>query len=139
MWKRLGDNMPIVTVYDIEYNVKKNQIIAGTFGRSIQSFDLKQIGISGLVKTNNLNSADFVTFVNSIITPDNQILTVILNMDQDLNYYITSTNGSETNRGTLDPGENDINVETLKPGIYFFNIISKTGKQVSKAKKFIVI
>lgn len=46
--------MPFVTVYDIDYNQKNNQIIAGTFGRSIQTFDLYQIGY-GLVDTKDIS------------------------------------------------------------------------------------
>lgn len=44
-WLRLGDNMPFFPVFDIEYNESKNQLFAGTFARSILSFDLKQIGV----------------------------------------------------------------------------------------------
>jgi hypothetical protein len=44
-WDRLGDNMPFIPVYDLEYNIANNQLVAGTFARGIQSFDLMQLGI----------------------------------------------------------------------------------------------
>lgn len=42
-WKRLGDNMPAVPTYDMAYNIANNEIVAGTFGRGIMSFDLEQV------------------------------------------------------------------------------------------------
>ncbi len=44
-WDRLGDGMPIVPVYDIEWNEYKNEVFAGTFARSIMSFPLDSIGL----------------------------------------------------------------------------------------------
>jgi photosystem II stability/assembly factor-like uncharacterized protein len=45
-WLRLGGNMPLIPVFDIEYNPVLNQIVAGTYARSIMSFDLKNVGLS---------------------------------------------------------------------------------------------
>ncbi len=42
-WQRVGQNMPIIPVYEIDYNNVKNEIFAATFARGIQSFDLSQI------------------------------------------------------------------------------------------------
>ena len=57
-WLRLGGNMPIIPIFDIDYNPVKNQLIAGTFARSIMTFDLKNIGvdIKSIVKTIDNNS-----------------------------------------------------------------------------------
>lgn len=44
-WNRLGGNMPLVPVYDMVYNEARNQIVAGTYARSIMSFDLYEIGV----------------------------------------------------------------------------------------------
>lgn len=44
-WFRLGTNMPMIPVFDLDYNAKKNQIIAATYARSIMTFDLKNIGV----------------------------------------------------------------------------------------------
>ncbi len=44
-WERLGGNFPMVPVYDLVYNVKNNQVVAGSHGRSILSFDLDNIGL----------------------------------------------------------------------------------------------
>lgn len=60
-WERLGTNMTIIPVYDLVYNEIKNELVAATFGKSIQSYDL----------TNILNGED--TNV-SVFTPDNEAI-----------------------------------------------------------------
>ncbi len=57
-WERLGTNMTIIPVYDLVYNEFKNELVAATFGRSIQSYDLTDI----------LNPEDVEV---SVFTPDN--------------------------------------------------------------------
>ena len=42
-WERLGDNMPIVPVYDLEWNPERIELIAATFGRSIQTYALEEL------------------------------------------------------------------------------------------------
>ncbi|MBK7694229.1 MAG: T9SS type A sorting domain-containing protein [Saprospiraceae bacterium] len=42
-WKRVGDNMPLITVNDLDINIKNNQLIAGTYARSIMTFPLSEI------------------------------------------------------------------------------------------------
>jgi len=42
-WERLGANMPIITVYDLVHNVANNELVAGTFARSIMSYPLDSI------------------------------------------------------------------------------------------------
>ena len=44
-WDRLGNNMPIVPVYDLEWNPVENTVIAGTFGRSIMTFPLDSVDL----------------------------------------------------------------------------------------------
>ena len=42
-WGRMGTNMPYVPVYDLEWNIVKNELIAGTFGRSIMTYPLDSL------------------------------------------------------------------------------------------------
>lgn len=42
-WQRVGGNMPMIPVNDIAIDYSANRLIAGTFARSIQSFDLDSI------------------------------------------------------------------------------------------------
>lgn len=61
-WERLGDNMPFIPVYDLDYNFHKNQIIAATFARSIQTFDLGQIDIDLTTPTKDLVKQDWKVY-----------------------------------------------------------------------------
>ncbi|MFT4665160.1 MAG: photosystem II stability/assembly factor-like uncharacterized protein [Polaribacter sp.] len=45
-WDRLGTNYPFITTYDLDLNIANNELIAGTFGRSILTFPLDSIGVS---------------------------------------------------------------------------------------------
>lgn len=42
-WHRLGSNMPIIPVLDMDLNVVKNELIAGTYARSIMTYNLDKI------------------------------------------------------------------------------------------------
>ncbi len=46
-WERLGTNMTIIPVYDLVYNEIKNELVAATFGKSLQSYDLSGITNTG--------------------------------------------------------------------------------------------
>jgi len=41
-WEILGDNLPNVVVNDLVYHQPTNKLVAGTFGRSMYSYDLEQ-------------------------------------------------------------------------------------------------
>ena len=42
-WERVGTNMPFIPVFDIAHNVANNELVAATFGRSIQTYSLANI------------------------------------------------------------------------------------------------
>lgn len=42
-WERLGLNMPYVPSYDLEWNEEQNELVAGTFARSIMSYPLDSL------------------------------------------------------------------------------------------------
>ena len=50
-WERLGAGMPFVPVYDIVINPALRTLVAGTFARSIQSFPLDSLPMTGDVST----------------------------------------------------------------------------------------
>lgn len=45
-WERVGVNMPIVPVYDLEWNVENQELIAATFARSILSYSLESLMVN---------------------------------------------------------------------------------------------
>ncbi len=42
-WERVGTNMPFIPVFDLAHNVANNELVAATFGRSIQTYSLSNI------------------------------------------------------------------------------------------------
>jgi len=58
-WLRLGNNMPLITVWDLVYNPSLKKLIAGTYAKSIQSIDISSL-ITG-VNENDMNSAEELT------------------------------------------------------------------------------
>ena len=68
-WERLGENFPYVPVYDIDWNVAKNELIAATFGRSLMTYPLDSIdfnqvpqtvSLTGTIETENFEPIDSV-------------------------------------------------------------------------------
>lgn len=65
-WQRLGTNMPIIPVYDIELEASTNKLIAGTFARSVQSMDLNSVtGIVIATKKEQHNLMAFPMPINN--------------------------------------------------------------------------
>ncbi|MEM7103156.1 MAG: T9SS type A sorting domain-containing protein [Bacteroidota bacterium] len=42
-WERVGDNMPIIPVFDLTHDETNNRLVAGTFARGIQTFPIDSI------------------------------------------------------------------------------------------------
>lgn len=42
-WQRVGLGMPIIPVYDLEWDLTNQKIVAGTYARSIQTYDYTEI------------------------------------------------------------------------------------------------
>lgn len=60
VWERVGENMPIIATYDLEWNRGENTLAAGTFARSVLSYDL-----TGIVAGDNLSSVKLQTQVDN--------------------------------------------------------------------------
>jgi hypothetical protein len=54
-WHRVGNNMPMYPVFDIEWHPDFNQLIAGTFARSMMLYDLGDIGAETLPPSASIN------------------------------------------------------------------------------------
>lgn len=59
-WERLGTNMPTITVYDLTINEAKNELVAGTFARSIMTYPLDSVLVMDdpMVSNNNITKID---------------------------------------------------------------------------------
>lgn len=130
-WLRLGDNMPFFQVFDIEYNPAKNQLFAGTFARSILSFDLKQIGVDTKaivsqqeVDLNNMVKVYPTLFHNqlTISSLDEKIKTIQCFDINGKSIFINNYNDNFINLNNLQ----------LSQGTYIISIILDNRKQLIK-------
>ncbi len=121
VWNRLGENMPFITVYDIEYNTKRNQIIAGTFGRSIQSFDLDQIGYTGTVSVQDAIKRPLIRLKSNVI-PNNLSLEIEVENTQNqvVSYAVYGIAGNQLLCGKIENNPCQIEVGNLPSGTYLF-------------------
>lgn len=76
-WERLGNNMPIVPVYDLEWNEARNELIAGTFARSIMTFPLDDIlGETPVTSTENPSVTIKTNHVKVFPSPASTTITI---------------------------------------------------------------
>ena len=64
-WERLGNNMPYVPVYDLELNPTQNELIAGTFARSIMTYPIDSLLFMPVDTTDN-NPPDSTVAVQNL-------------------------------------------------------------------------
>lgn len=133
-WLRLGNNMSWIPVYDLVYNPQLQELIAGTFGRSIQTYPLAQLLPEAPSSTSRpLAGSYWRVFPNPV-------------QDQ---FFIKKQAGSMRSsrlsvrlydaRGRLQPISHRLEEESIQvdcrqlpPGVYFLQIEEDGGSTVEK-------
>ncbi len=128
-WERLGANMPIVAVYDLEWNLGQNTLVAGTFARSVLSYSLE-----GIVEPpeNTLSSVNFqkeeqqglIIYPNPVVhnlnlqfvneKPNHAVTISIFDINGQLMQTAKRTTGKEVTW--------EVNLNNLPSGIYLLRI-----------------
>ena len=134
-WFRLGTNMPYIAVFDLVYNPFLKQIVAGTFARSIMTFDMKDINLVG---TN-----DYVNEANIKVYPTlTQGDVTIVSSDELFqgqgNVQIFDLNGKLLfNEKRLFEKQNPIslNVSDFSNGVYFVTMTIGNQRVIKKVVK----
>ena len=86
-WHRLGGNMPFIPVYDIVWNKIRNEIVAGTFARSIMSFPIDSLQNS----TATALVSGTVRRADGVVVPN---VNLFLDCDGEMTTYLTDNQGS---------------------------------------------
>ncbi len=118
-WDRLGNNMPIVPVFDMDLDPQNNDLIAATFGRSLQTFDLNQVGINIETASNEIIKSKLEIYPS--ITSD---FVNIKNNKENKPVLIFDVNGKQIDKQY----GNKIDVSKFSKGIYIINAGIKSGK-----------
>lgn len=121
-WDRLGNNMPLIPVFDMAYNPVNNELIAATFARGIQTFLLDQIGVG-------LETGTKETTSSWTIYPGVAHDYIEIKGDCPETLEIFDIRG---HRLSVVKKSVSIDVSAYKPGIYFI----KSGNQTRKFLKF---
>lgn len=120
-WTRTGDNMPYIPVLDLEIDGLNNRLVAGTYGRSMQSIALADV----LTKapTTRASSSDILVFPNPSSGQINITSTIPI---QEV--FVYSLKGDLVQKST----QNTLNLKTLQNGVYLINVKTFTGITTKK-------
>lgn len=127
-WERLGVNMPAIPVYDLEWNAANNELIAGTFARSIMTYDLNKI--SGSVSTKEQQQVVESKNAHVKIYPNparDFVEVTVFNQEpgKKVELALVNTGGKLLKKEVLNSGgeiKHRLNISGLPPGAYFVKI-----------------
>ena len=120
-WLRLGTNMPLIPVFDFDYNDKMNQLVAATYARSIMTFDLKNIGVDSSPLVNVVNFApndDFRVFPTAFT----QSFTITTENSEISEVKIYDLAGRLTLQSNNLQSPHQVNADMLQKGIYILQV-----------------
>ena len=129
-WTRLGENFSYIPIYEQLYNFEKNILVAGTFGKSILSFDLEQVGLDGRQSSAIKENVERIE-----IYPNPAINFVNIH---DINLSHKSKISAIDHRGntfSLESKSSGINISGLPTGLYHIVVEDVRKKFVGKFLK----
>ena len=139
-WERVGVNMPIIAVYDIDWNPSENTLIAGTFARSVMTYPL-----DGIVEGENLSSVNFKSLetnqLNLFPNPVSTYLRLTFFNDKPnkmVQITIFDTNGrviKQIKKQTAKEVNWEIEVSEFPSGIYLLQVQGERFKFIDQFVK----
>lgn len=123
-WNYLGTNMPVIAVKDIEIDYQEQKLIAGTFGRSMYSYDISFLNlVEPALGITEENLSSIQLYPNPA---QNQIY--ISGSDAE-SFIIMNTMGKMVMQGNLNINQ-AIYINTLSSGVYFIKVRQSTKRFV---------
>jgi photosystem II stability/assembly factor-like uncharacterized protein len=136
-WDRLGCNMPLVAVYDIVYDTLGHKLIAGTYGRALQSYDLDSL-ITQI--TTGIQEGNEIENDNWCLSPNPCTDRILLksNTTGNAKYVVQvyDMNGRLITAESFTGGAFGMNTSKLARGAYFLRITNAKGHPVTTQKFF---
>lgn len=129
-WLRLGSNMPLIPIWDIDLDGVNNRLIAGTYARSLQSIDVSNLALTTGI-TSNATSAK----LNFSIYPNPASNTIrLMSSDNTITAYsIYDAKGRIVMKDAISNSEH-IDISSLTEGLYFITVV---GKETSATQRFV--
>jgi len=133
-WHRMGTNMPIIPVFDIEHHKEKNEIIAATFARSLMTYSLGSLG--------EIDTTPPAAFINKDEPIKLTVYPTIFNNQLIVNCPVTeikisihTLSGQLVQKNTVLKGSKQLDLSHLNSGIYLLSYIYKKKKYSHKIIK----
>lgn len=122
-WDIVGNNLQIGIVADIKKHEPTNTLYAGTFGRSLYSFDIENVGAG--VTDNQIHNSNLSVYPNPI--ENNFTLEFIQKQTTKGSIFLTDIHGKTVTNlfdGKINPGKQsfNFNINNVVPGIYFLRL-----------------
>ncbi len=119
-WNRVGDNMPIIPVFDLVYDSLKRRLVAGTYARGMYSISVDSI-IPNL--WNSINSPSNENDLSIYPNPAKDYLFVETSSLQNAQIEIFDAIGKRISKQQfLQSNKYRVNLQGLKKGIYYIRI-----------------
>ena len=119
-WHRVGDNMPVVPVYDLVYDSLKRKLVAGTYARAMHSISIDSLlpHLINKIRT-PIYSGDFNIYPN----PTSDYLMVELENNTDYRVEIRNMEGKKIKQFEIKNRDRyRVDLTDLEPGLYFIGI-----------------
>jgi photosystem II stability/assembly factor-like uncharacterized protein len=127
-WYRVGTNMPILIVDDVEFNASTGRLIAGTHGRSIMTYPLDKI------LTDLAPDMVFAMDVKIYPNPTTDVLNIRMPAAKKPTIKIFSVDGKQMPANTNGNNTFTLDVANFPAGIYY--LVAEEGKYRA-VKKFV--
>ncbi len=127
-WDRLGNDFPFIQCLDLVYNPEANQLIVGTYGKGLRTYDLEQL-IN--VSTNDIVYKDIIQLLPNIASDEIRIH--VGEPSSNLSYRIVDARGMSHSRQAYN---SILDISDLTPGIYYLHV--SDGK-FAETEKFVKI
>ncbi|MBL0342398.1 MAG: T9SS type A sorting domain-containing protein [Bacteroidetes bacterium] len=130
-WERVGVNMPVIPVYDLDFDMVGKKIVAGTHARSLMTYPIDSLLISSSPELLNA-----IPFVSIGPVPANDNLIIYLDQACQFQYRIFDGKGLVVKQADrVNSKQVKIDISSFNPGVYYVEIEMKGSKFVRKFLK----
>ncbi len=133
-WSRVGSNMPIIPVYDLDLNVGQNRLIAGTFAMGIQTIPLDSVfnGPPKIINTSttNINKSELSVYPNPTANYFR-----IKGIKSEATVSVYNLNGLKIKEQNVHSENSKIDISTLASGLYLVQVNSSNIISYYKVRK----
>ncbi|MFN4256018.1 MAG: WD40/YVTN/BNR-like repeat-containing protein [Saprospiraceae bacterium] len=138
-WERLGTQMPVVSVFDLEINAATRRLVAGTYARSILTFPLDSLQLGNNVSAPAPPKNAPRLAVNPTLATDFvQVRLENWPTQQPTEIVVADLAGRVLRREKLPLGQSSLQMDArlFAPGAYL--VFAQTGGRVAAQRKFVV-